>query len=128
MDKKIIVVDDERDFLDSVKRGLVTSGIKKVRLEPDPTNAASAFERGEVFDIAIIDITMPEMSGIRLLEVIKKKSPSTECIMVSAVAETKTANACFKKGARDYLVKPVSKEDLVACINRTLGAKGGSGI
>ena len=74
MDKRIIVVDDERDFLESVKRGLVTSGIKKVRLEPDPTSARSAFERGEVFDIAIIDITMPEMSGIRLLEVIKKKS------------------------------------------------------
>ena len=119
----IIVVDDERDFLESVKRGLITAGIKKVRLEIDPTKAASAFERGEVFDIALIDITMPKMSGIKLLEVIKTNSPATECIMVSAVDESKTANDCLKKGARDYLVKPVSKEDLVTSINRALEHK-----
>ena len=123
MDKKIIVIDDERDFLDSVKRGLNISGIKKVRLEPDPAEAASAFERGEAFDIAIIDINMPEMNGIKLLEVIKKNSPTTECIMVSAIDEAKTVKSCLDKGARDYLVKPVSKDDLVSSINRALEHK-----
>ena len=120
MDKKIIVIDDEQDFLDSVKRGLVTSGIKKIRLEQDPAKAASAFERGEAYDIALIDIAMPEMSGIRLLEVIKTKSPNTECIMVSAFDKAKTAEECMQKGARDFLVKPFSKEDLISSINRAL--------
>jgi two-component system response regulator AtoC len=123
MDKKIIVIDDERDFLESVKRGLTTSGIKKVRLEPDPAKAAADFEHGEVFDIALIDITMPDMSGIKLLEVIKTNSPATECIMVSAIDEAKTVNDCLEKGAHDFLVKPVSKEDLISSINRALKRK-----
>ena len=66
---------------------------------------------------------MPKMSGIKLLEVIKTNSPATECIMVSAVDESKTANDCLKKGAHEYLVKPVSKEDLVSSINRALEHK-----
>jgi two-component system response regulator AtoC len=120
MSSSILVVDDERDFLDSVRRGLITSGIKNVRTEEDPRKAADAFEGGEEFDIALIDVTMPEMDGIKLLEVIKNTSPATECIMVTAVDEARVAIHCLKKGAYDYLVKPISKEDLVSTINRAL--------
>ena len=91
MDIRIIAVDDERDFLESVRRGLLTSGIKNVRTEADPLKAASAIYEGQVFDIALIDISMPDMSGVELLEVIKNNSPSTECIMISAVDEARTA-------------------------------------
>ncbi|MDH3882723.1 MAG: sigma-54 dependent transcriptional regulator [Desulfobacterales bacterium] len=120
MSSSILVVDDERDFLDSVRRGLITSGIKNVRTEEDPRKAAAAFEEGEEFDIALIDVTMPDMNGIELLEVIKSTSPATECIMVTAVDEARVAIDCLKKGAYDYLVKPISKEDLVSAINRAL--------
>lgn len=123
MDNSIIVVDDEQDFLESVRRGLITSGIKNVRTETDPRKAAAAFEQGEVFDIALIDLTMPDMSGIELLEAIKTNSPTTECVMITAVDEARTAINCLKKGAYDYLVKPISKEDLVSSINRALERK-----
>jgi len=120
MENSIIVVDDERDFLDSVRRGLITSGIKNVRTEADPRKAAADFKEGQEFDIALIDVTMPEVDGIRLLEIIKSTSPATECIMVTAVDEARVAINCLKKGAYDYLVKPISKEDLVSTINRAL--------
>ena len=120
MDNSIMVIDDERDFLDSVRRGLITSGIRHVRTEEDPRKAAAAFEEGEEFDIALIDITMPEMDGIELLEIIRNTSPNTECIMVTAVDEARVAINCLKKGAYDYLVKPISKEDLVSTISRAL--------
>ena len=123
MDNSIIVVDDEQDFLESVRRGLITSGIKNVRIEADPLKAASTFNKGEVFDIALIDITMPDMSGIELLEAIKTNSPTTECIMITAVDEARTAIQCLKKGAYDYLVKPISKEDLVSSVNRAFERK-----
>lgn len=123
MDNSIIVVDDEQDFLESVKRGLITSGLKNVHTEANPGRAASAIENGEIFDIALIDVTMPEMTGIELLEVIKNTSPATECIMVTAVDEARVAIDCLKKGAYDYLVKPISKEDLVSSINRALERK-----
>jgi len=58
MDNRIIVIDDEEDFLESVRRGLITSGYKNVRLESDPRKALTLFEQGESIDIALIDISM----------------------------------------------------------------------
>ena len=123
MDNNIIVIDDEQDFLDSVKRGLITSGFKNIRTDLDPKKAISLFEQGEIFDVALIDITMPGMDGIELLELIKNNSPNTECIMVTAVNEARIAVECMKKGAYDYLVKPISREDLVLAVNRALERK-----
>jgi two-component system response regulator AtoC len=120
MDNSILVIDDERDFLESVRRGLITAGIKNVRIAEDPQKAAAAFEAGEEFDIALIDITMPKLDGVELLEIIKSTSPTTECIMVTAVDEALVAINCLKKGAYDYMVKPISKEDLVSTISRAL--------
>ncbi len=123
MDNRIIVIDDEQDFLDSMRRGLITSGFKNNRIEGNPEKAAAAFKSGEIFDIALIDITMPGMDGIELLEVIRNNSPRTECIMVTAIDEVRVAIKCLQKGAYDYLVKPLSKEDLISSLNRALERK-----
>ena len=119
----IIVVDDEMDFLDSVRRGLITSGFKNVHTEVNPVKAAEVIENGKAFDIALIDITMPALNGIELMQIIKKVQPRTECIMITALDEARTAVDCLKKGAYDYLVKPISKEDLISSINRALERK-----
>ncbi len=123
MDNSIIIIDDENDFLESVKRGLVTFGYQNVTIEKNPREAAALCENGANFDIALIDITMPEISGVELLQILKKISPNTECIMVTAIDEAKVAMNCLKKGAYDYLVKPFSREDLVASIGRALERK-----
>jgi DNA-binding NtrC family response regulator len=123
MEYSLLVVDDEQDALDSFRRGLITSGIKNLCLERDPCRAAALIAGGRVFDCALIDITMPGMDGVELLEAIKKTSPRTECIMVSALDEARTAVDCLKKGAYDYLVKPISREDLVRVVNRALERK-----
>ena len=123
MDNRIIVVDDEQDFLDSVKRGLIRSGFRNAQMEIDPRKAAAQFEQGEAFDVALIDVFMPFMNGVGLLELIKKESPNTECIMVTAMNDAKVAVQCIKKGAYDYLVKPISRAELVSTINRALERK-----
>ncbi len=116
----VILIDDDLDFLDTLKRRLMDSGFKNIRTEKNPSAAAALFEKGEVFDIALIDMTMPDMDGIELLEVIKSISPRTECIMVTAVNEARVAVECLNKGAYDYLVKPISQEDLVFSMKRTI--------
>ena len=123
MDNTVIVIDDEQDFLDSVKRVLITSGIKTVRTESNARKAASAFEKGEAFDIALIDINMPDMDGFELLQVIKNTTPSTECIMITALDDARAAVKCLKTGAYDYLVKPVSGENMLLSINRAMERK-----
>ena len=120
MDYRIMAIDDEQDFLDSVRRGLITSGFKDVALERDPKKAVSFFAGGGHADLALIDVTMPGMSGVEVLEAIKCVSPDTECIMVTASNEARLAVECLKKGAYDYLLKPVSREDLVLSVNRAL--------
>ncbi len=120
MNDRILVIDDELDFLESVRRGLITSGFKGVRIESDPQQAVSAIEKGQLFELALIDLTMPGMDGIQVLEIIKKNQPQIECIMITALDEARTAVECLKKGAYDYLVKPVSKEDLVTSVQRAL--------
>jgi len=123
MHNRIIVVDDEKDFLESAKRGLITSGFRNVSTENDPKKAAALFKRGDTFDIALIDITMPGMSGVDLLELIKNTSPMTECIMITAHNEARMAVECMKKGAYDYQVKPIARDELIPVIERALERK-----
>ncbi len=123
MSHSFILVDDDRDFLDLLKGHLAASGFRDVRAEDNPERAAALFENGGAFDIALIDMTMPEMDGMALLDIIKAQSPRTECIMVTAVNEARVAVDCLKKGAYDYILKPVQPEDLVLSINRALEKK-----
>ena len=120
MDNKIIVIDDDLDFLEILKGHLLNSGFKHIRTEDNPLTVASLFEKGADFDIALIDMTMPGIDGLDLLEIIKNISPRTECIMVTAVNEARIAVECLKKGAYDYLLKPVSREDLIFSMKRAL--------
>ena len=123
MNSSIIVIDDDFDFLEIIKEKLIRIGFTNVRTEVDSIKVASHFERGEVYDIALIDMTMPEMDGIQLLELIKNTSPGTECIMVTAVNDARVAVDCLKKGAYDYLLKPIAREDLALSIHRALERK-----
>ncbi|MCP4693819.1 MAG: sigma-54-dependent Fis family transcriptional regulator [Desulfobacterales bacterium] len=123
MDYKVLLVDDDRDFLEIMKLKLREVGFRNVRSEDNPALAGALFEKGEFFDIALIDMTMPEMDGIELLGLIKRASPRTECIMVTAVNEARVAVDCLKKGAYDYLVKPVALEDLGIALGHTLERK-----
>lgn len=124
MNYNILAVDDEQDFLDSIKRGLSTSGFRNIRLEKDSHMAATFFEKEDsAFDIALIDVNMPGMNGIKLLEHIKTTSPDTVCLMMTAMNDAKVAVQCLKKGAYDYLVKPISREELFFAVNRSLERK-----
>ncbi len=60
---------------------------------------------------------MQEMDGGELLEIIKYHSPHTECITIAAVNDVNMAVDCIKKGAYDYLLKPITPDDLIRSIS-----------
>lgn len=120
MENRIIVIDDEKDFLDTIKRGLVMAGYRNLVTVNDPVEASRLFEQGQQFDLALIDITMPGMKGTRLLKHIKQHSPGTECIMITALDEARQAVDCIKAGAYDYLVKPILRDELYLALDRAL--------
>jgi len=123
MAPQILLVDDDRDFLEIMKRRLRDLHFRQIHIEEDPFKAAALIEAGKQVDLALLDMTMPEMTGLELLNIIKHFSPVTECIIITAVDEARTAVTCLQKGAYDYLIKPVSKEDLALSIHRALEHK-----
>ena len=123
MSNRIIIVDDDRDFMELIAGKLRAIGYDDLNLVDSPLEAAEAFDRGEVFDLALVDMTMPEMDGMAMLRHIKNTCPGTEVIMVTAINEARTAVECLKKGAYDYLVKPVAKDVLALTLPRALERK-----
>jgi DNA-binding NtrC family response regulator len=126
MSPRIIVVDDDRDYLELAAARLKAHGFTRTETLDDPLQAAAAFRSetdSDAYDLAVVDVSMPEMSGQAVLDLIKHRSPDTECIMVTAVNDARTAIECLRKGAYDYLVKPVSEEDLIFAVKRALERK-----
>ena len=123
MGPRILIVDDDRDYLELSRNRLNACGFNAVDALEDSRQAAELFESNVSYDVAVIDIGMPEMDGQALLEVIKRTSPTTECIMVTAMNDARTAVSCLRKGAYDYLVKPVSEDEVIFAVKRALERK-----
>ena len=123
MGSRIILVDDDRDYMELLADKLRSIGYDNLVLVDSPLEAAKAFDSGELFDLALIDMTMPEMDGMSMLSHIKNASSGTEVIMVTAINEARTAVECLKRGAYDYLVKPVAKDVLALTLPRALERK-----
>jgi two-component system, NtrC family, response regulator AtoC len=123
MNENIIIIDDDPNQLESVRQVLVASGFNNIKAESNPRMAARLIEGGQIFDVALLEVKMQGLNGIELLEIIKSHSPLTECLMITMTDETRVAVNCMKRGACDYLVKPVSSEELVSSVNHALAPK-----
>ncbi len=109
---KVLAVDDEPYMLHAWKKILAGSDCE-VRTLSDSTEAIALIEQWEP-DVTVLDIRMPNISGIELLKEIKNKNLHTEVIMVTAYATVETAVEAVKSGAFDYLTKPFTNIDAVA--------------
>ncbi|MCX7959780.1 MAG: response regulator, partial [Deltaproteobacteria bacterium] len=111
MKKRILVVDDE-----SLIRESLVFILRKENYEVDEaSNGIQALEKikSDNYDLLITDIEMPELKGIELLEKVRQYSPDTFVILITAYASIETAISAFRKGASDYILKPLEFEDLL---------------
>ncbi len=115
----VLVVDDDEGLLLSIKATLVSSGLPEPALVSDSRNAI-ALMRNHRFQLVLLDLMMPHLNGITVLEQIKREFPDSECVVVSANDEVATAVEAMSLGASDYLVKPLNSEKLLALVNRSL--------
>ena len=115
----VMVVDDDEGLLLSIKATLVSSGLPEPALVSDSLNAI-ALMREHRFHLILLDLMMPNLNGIEVLEKIKREFPDSECVVVSANDEVATAVEAMTRGASDYLVKPLNSEKLIALVNRSL--------
>ncbi|WP_029897127.1 response regulator [Desulfohalovibrio reitneri] len=107
---KIIVLDDVLDAGVMIKRILSRRGheVESFTEEED----ALSYVRDNPVDIAILDIKLKKMSGVEVLEEMKKVSPSTRVIMLTGYPTLETAREAQKLGAFEYCVKPIDKDEL----------------
>jgi DNA-binding NtrC family response regulator len=115
---KVLVIDDEKSILDVISTYL--SGFDELEVYK-ADNHKDAFDilSHNSFEIAIIDIKLPDISGIEILRYIKEKYNQTEVIMISGHGDMETVIECMRGGAIDYFSKPFELRALYLSIVRT---------
>ncbi|MEJ2723927.1 MAG: response regulator [Deltaproteobacteria bacterium] len=109
---RILLVDDEKDFVDLLALKLKEVG-KEVQVAYDGRECLDALEKDNI-DVVILDIKMPGMDGIDVLKEIKRRFAIVEVIMLTGHGTIQTAVEGMKLGAFDYLLKPTDFEDLLS--------------
>jgi DNA-binding NtrC family response regulator len=107
---KILALDDVLDAANLVKRILERKGHTVFPFTEE--EEAIAFVESNEVDLAILDIKLKKMSGVDVLEEMKKRSPSIRAIMLTGYPTIETARECLRLGAGEYCVKPIDKDEL----------------
>ena len=113
---KLLIVDDDSDFRETIARRLHRLGHEIVESDSG-ADALAACARGR-FEVALIDLMMPSMGGIELLQLLKESDPACEVVMLTGEASVETAVSAMKQGAFDYLSKPCPFDELQLTLNR----------
>lgn len=115
---RIIVIDDEPVILKSCNRILTRLGYQ-VETTSNPQEGLKKITEGS-FNLAIVDIKMPEMDGMEVLGTIRNSKPETDVIMITGYSTVKTAVEAMKRGAADYVPKPFNPDELTLAVQRIL--------
>lgn len=115
---KILIVDDEADIALILKLQLEDAGYKTVRAR-DGIEALEHIAR-EDFTLILLDIKMPRMDGMQVLERVRQEFPDSGVVMMTAHGSETIAVEAMKNGAIDYISKPFSTDDLLKKIERAI--------
>lgn len=121
MQSSILVVDDEDTLRLGMKARLESQGFT-VDTAANGEEAMSKIQE-QTYDLVLLDINMPFVNGIQVLEFITAEHRDTDVIMLTGFSDFSLAMECLKKGAKDYLVKPIDTSELVARLKSFLRAR-----
>jgi response regulator RpfG family c-di-GMP phosphodiesterase len=115
---KLLIVDDEPEIVSFIRELVTSRGYEAMGLSQprDVPNQLDLFQP----DLCIFDFRMPFLTGSDLLDAVKKRDPSVEVIILTAQDETSLAVDLMKRGAIDFLLKPVELTQLLLSVGRAL--------
>jgi two-component system, OmpR family, response regulator len=122
---RVLLVDDEEDLSLVLAERLEMKGFVS-RGVVSADEALKLIDSDE-FDVMIIDIKMPGISGLDLMHRVKQKRPATQVILFTGHGSEKEGAAAINDGAYDYLIKPIKIEDLIDKINKAVANAQHSG-
>ncbi|HLF26300.1 MAG TPA: response regulator transcription factor [Anaerolineae bacterium] len=114
----ILVIDDEPNLRRSLALVLQRAGYQVTTAE-DAQAALCALQAG-AFDLAFLDIKLPDMNGMELLPQIRRLCPDLPVLILTAHATLDSAMAAVRQGARDYLLKPLRAEQILTRVREVL--------
>lgn len=117
----ILVVDDERLIRESLYEILRIEGFK-AHMAPSAEEALQFLDKQPV-DLIVTDLKLPSASGISLLEEVKERHPDTEVIIITGFGTIESAVEAMKKGAYDYVTKPINDEEIKLVIRKIIEKK-----
>ena len=114
--RTVLIVDDESSIRESLERLIRSGGYETVMA----AHGQEALARAAVqeFEVVIMDIRMPGLSGIDVLRKMNTEYPDTSVIMISALADVGTAVEAMKLGAYDYITKPFNLDDILMRVEK----------
>jgi len=115
---KILIIDDEKSIRNTLKEILSYEGFE-VTEAPDGSEGIKIAEK-EKFDIILSDIKMPKMDGIEVLEKLQEITPETPVVMISGHGNIETAVEAIRKGAFDYISKPLDLNRMLVTIRNAM--------
>ncbi len=120
---RLLIADDERLFRQSLKILLETGTDIKVVAEAANGHEAVAFARATEPDVAVLDVDMPRMDGIKATRLIRAVSPRTKMLMLSVHQDDDKIRAAIRAGALGYISKDADRDDFINIIRQTHAGK-----
>lgn len=118
MSARILIVDDEEIVIQSCRR-ILGSDDYKVDSALDGWEALRKADEAQ-YDVIVLDIMMPKIDGLEVLQHVKERHPDTDVIMMTGLSQVQTAVKAMKLGAFDYLSKPFDPDQLKHVVDRAL--------
>ena len=117
MAERILIVDDEIDMLELLKRIIEDKTDYQVVITPDPLAVPQILEEN-IIDLVITDLRMPGQNGLELLEIIRGKDNQIPIVILTAYGTIESAVEAMQKGAFSYITKPFKKEEILLTIEK----------
>jgi two-component system, chemotaxis family, chemotaxis protein CheY len=122
---KILIIDDEEDVREVLRIHLESANYNVIEAENGEEGITLMKSGANLLQVGLIicDIRMPKVNGVEAIDFLKENAPSIPIMVVTGYPDSELAVSLLKKGVKDYLVKPVEKEKLLAKVKDALSAE-----
>lgn len=121
MYEKVLIVDDEKDFLEAMGERISARGMD-VTTSSSAEDALAKIDK-ETYDAIILDFQMPGLDGIEALRAIKARKPELQIILLTGHASVQKSVEAMKEGAMDFIEKPADLDELTRKIKEAQASK-----
>ncbi|MBX3189833.1 MAG: response regulator [Labilithrix sp.] len=117
---RVLIVDDNAELVDTL-RAVIAGGIPGLAIETAANGRAALARAAKGFDVAIVDVKLPDVSGVDLIRPLREASPFSEVLLLTGFASVDAAIGALRSGAFAFVLKSFRPEELISTVEQALG-------